>query len=138
MNFVFSYSIYSMIFALIRFRSSNTLKIAQYSCYFIMAPYLLKLWLSYPLWQLQFYSCSSTTIPGSIIYNFLISSPKYYNVTLSAHIRPYSFTYCTLSRDGALHQQFTSEGPMNCFGELPNKFTSEVCPTYLHRRVSHN
>ena len=27
-------------------------------------------------------------------------------------------------------QQFTSEGPMNCFGELPNKFTLEDCPMY--------
>ena len=27
---------------------------------------------------------------------------------------------------------------MNCFGELPNKFTSEDCPTYLYRRVAHN
>ena len=25
-------------------------------------------------------------------------------------------------------QQFTSEGPMNCFEELSNKFTSEGCP----------
>ena len=30
-------------------------------------------------------------------------------------------------------QQFTYNGPMNCFGELPNKFTSEDCPTYLYR-----
>ena len=35
-------------------------------------------------------------------------------------------------------QQFTSERVMNCFGELPNKFTSEDCPTYLYRRVAHN
>ena len=35
-------------------------------------------------------------------------------------------------------QQLTSEGPMNCFGELPNKFTSENCSTYLYRRVAHN
>ena len=25
-------------------------------------------------------------------------------------------------------QQFTSEGPMNCFGELSNKFALEGCP----------
>ena len=25
-------------------------------------------------------------------------------------------------------QQFTLEGPMSCFRELPNKFTSEGCP----------
>ena len=25
-------------------------------------------------------------------------------------------------------QQFRSEGPMNCFGELSNKFVSEGCP----------
>ena len=25
-------------------------------------------------------------------------------------------------------QQFTSEEPMNCFGELSNKFVSEGCP----------
>ena len=25
-----------------------------------------------------------------------------------------------------------------CFGELPNKFTLEDCPTYLYRRVAHN
>ena len=35
-------------------------------------------------------------------------------------------------------QQFTSEGPMNGFGELPNKFTPEDCPMYLYRRVAHN
>ena len=29
---------------------------------------------------------------------------------------------------------FTSEGPMNCFGELSNKSTSEDCPTYLYCR----
>ena len=28
-------------------------------------------------------------------------------------------------------QQFTSEGPMNFFGELSNKFASEGCPIYL-------
>ena len=28
-------------------------------------------------------------------------------------------------------QQFTSEEPMNCFGELPNKFASEGSPIYL-------
>ena len=26
---------------------------------------------------------------------------------------------------------------MNCFEELPNKFTTEDCSTYLYRRVSH-
>ena len=29
-------------------------------------------------------------------------------------------------------------GPMNCFGELPNKFTIEDCSTYLYQRVAHN
>ena len=29
---------------------------------------------------------------------------------------------------------FTSEGPMNCFGQLPNKSTLEDCPTYLYCR----
>ena len=28
-------------------------------------------------------------------------------------------------------QQFTLEGPMNCFGGLSNRFTSEGCPIYL-------
>ena len=28
-------------------------------------------------------------------------------------------------------QQFTSEGPMNCFGGLSNKFASEGSPMYL-------
>ena len=28
-------------------------------------------------------------------------------------------------------QQFTSEGPMNCFGGLSNRFTLEGCPIYL-------
>ena len=28
-------------------------------------------------------------------------------------------------------QQFTSEGPMNCFGGLSNRFTSEGSPIYL-------
>ena len=36
---------------------------------------------------------------------------------------------------GKIVQQFTSKGPMNCFRELPNKFTSEDCPMYLYRRV---
>ena len=27
---------------------------------------------------------------------------------------------------------------MNYFGELPNKFTSGECPTYLYWRVTHN
>ena len=62
-------------------------------------------------YELQFNPCSSTTIPGSIIYNFIILSLKYYNVTLSARIRPYSIMYCTLSRDGALqfHQKVVNE-----------------------------
>ena len=37
---------------------------------------------------------------------------------------------CSKNCDGKIVQQFKSEGPMNCFGELPNKFTSEDCPTY--------
>ena len=28
-------------------------------------------------------------------------------------------------------QQFKSEGPMNCFGGLSKRFTSEGCPIYL-------
>ena len=36
-----------------------------------------------------------------------------------------------------IFQQFTSEGPMNCFRELSNKFTLEDCSTYLYRRVAH-
>ena len=28
-------------------------------------------------------------------------------------------------------QQFTSEGPMNCFRGLSNRFASEGCPIYL-------
>ena len=28
-------------------------------------------------------------------------------------------------------QQFTSEGPMNCFGRLSNRFASEGSPIYL-------
>ena len=28
-------------------------------------------------------------------------------------------------------QQFTSEGPMNCFGRLSNKFASEGSPIFL-------
>ena len=28
-------------------------------------------------------------------------------------------------------QQFTSDGPMNCFGGLSNRFTSEGSPKYL-------
>ena len=28
-------------------------------------------------------------------------------------------------------QQFTSQGPMNCFGGLSNRFSSEGCPIYL-------
>ena len=30
-------------------------------------------------------------------------------------------------------QQFTSEEPMNCFGELSNKFASEGSPIYLSK-----
>ena len=37
---------------------------------------------------------------------------------------------CLKNCVGKIVQQFTSEGPMNCFGDLPNKFTSEDCPTY--------
>ena len=31
-------------------------------------------------------------------------------------------------------QQFTSEGPINFFGGLPNRFTSGGCPIYLPNR----
>ena len=33
--------------------------------------------------------------------------------------------------DWEIVQQFTSEEPMNCFGELSNKFASEGSPIYL-------
>ena len=45
---------------------------------------------------------------------------------------------CPKNSVGKIVQQFTSRGPMNCFGELPNKFTLGDCPTYLYRRVTHN
>ena len=45
---------------------------------------------------------------------------------------------CPKNCVGKIVQQFTSEGLMNCFRELPNKFTSEDYPTYLYRRVAHN
>ena len=45
---------------------------------------------------------------------------------------------CSKNCVGKIVQQFSSEGPMNCFKELPNKFTSEDCPTYLYQRVAHN
>ena len=32
-------------------------------------------------------------------------------------------------------QQFTSEEPMNCFGELSNKFASEGCPIFYQNSV---
>ena len=41
---------------------------------------------------------------------------------------------CLKNCVGKIVKQFTSEGPMNYFGELPNKLTSEDCPTYLYRR----
>ena len=37
---------------------------------------------------------------------------------------------CPKNCVGKIVQQFTLEGPMNYFEELPNKFTSEDCPTY--------
>ena len=84
------------------------------SCYFYYGPSLLILCLSYPLWQLQFYPCSSTKIPGSINYHFIFSSliitPKNITSSLGALIRPYSFMYCTLSRDGALQQVEAFDG----------------------------
>ena len=45
---------------------------------------------------------------------------------------------CPKNCVGKIVQQFTSHGPMNCFRELPNKFTSKDCPMYLYRRVAHN
>ena len=38
---------------------------------------------------------------------------------------------CSKNRVWKIVQKFTSEGPMNCFGELPNKFTSEDCPVLI-------
>ena len=32
-------------------------------------------------------------------------------------------------------QQFTSEGPMNCFGRLSNRFPSEICPMFYQYSV---
>ena len=32
-------------------------------------------------------------------------------------------------------QQFTSEGPMNCFGGLSNRFASEGCPIFYRNSV---
>ena len=45
---------------------------------------------------------------------------------------------CMKNCVGKIVQQFTLEGLMNCFGELPNKFTSEDYSTYLYWRVAHN
>ena len=45
---------------------------------------------------------------------------------------------CPKNCVGKIVQQFTSEGPMNFFEELPNEFTSEDCPTYLYWRIAHN
>ena len=42
-------------------------------------------------------------IPGSIISHFIFLSPKYFSVTHSTLIHPYSVMYCRLSRDGVLH-----------------------------------
>ena len=38
---------------------------------------------------------------------------------------------CPKNGVGKIVQQFMSEGPMNCFRELPNEFASEDCPTYI-------
>ena len=32
-------------------------------------------------------------------------------------------------------QQFTSEGPINCFGGLSNRFASEGCPIFYRNSV---
>ena len=32
-------------------------------------------------------------------------------------------------------QQFTSEGPMNCFGGLSNRFASEGCPIFYRNSI---
>ena len=45
---------------------------------------------------------------------------------------------CPKNGVGKIVQQFTLNGPMNCFRELPNKFTLEDYPTYLYQRVAHN
>ena len=45
---------------------------------------------------------------------------------------------CLKNCVGKIVQQFTSKGPMNCFGELPNKLVSEDCLMYLYRRVAYN
>ena len=42
---------------------------------------------------------------------------------------------CPKNFVGKIVQQFTSEGTMNCFEELLNKFTLEDCSTYLYLRV---
>ena len=38
---------------------------------------------------------------------------------------------CPKNGIGKIVQQFMSEEPMNCFGELPNQFTSDDCPMYI-------
>ena len=43
---------------------------------------------------------------------------------------------CLKNCVGNIVQQFTSKGPMNCFEELPNKFTSEDCLTYYIEELS--
>ena len=32
-------------------------------------------------------------------------------------------------------QQFTSKGPMNCFGRLSNRFASEGCPIFFRNSI---
>ena len=43
---------------------------------------------------------------------------------------------CSKNCVGKIVQQFTSEGSMNCFEELPKKLTLEDCPTYYIEGLS--
>ena len=89
MRFLFvSSPIYSLIFPLIKFRSSNTLIIAQHFCYFHHGPLSshIMTFMSH-LINYNFYPCSSTTFR---VHKFMISQFHLQNTTmaLGEHMRP--------------------------------------------------
>ena len=101
MRFLFvSSPIYSLIYTLIANRSSISQQLHFNFCYFyfgILSSLILPFMSHFD--QLRFYPCSSTTFR---VHKFIISYITFENTTmaLGAHMYPYSYMYCTSSRDG--------------------------------------
>ena len=96
----FSSPFFNPIFALIKFLSSISQEFALHICYFHNGLSSSQIMVFISFWNLQLYPSSSTKfrVHKLSFHNFFQNT----TIALGARMRPYSYMYCTLSRDRAL------------------------------------